>query len=828
MKTLPSQKHRNPGNQNLTFPEALEDDRFAVSDGELLAKLVATKVRNVYEDLFLSCFDRPDSFPLSAAIGLHDLFVTVYKFSVEGSGIPSNSDNNRNLLSELRAQRNFWLLLHILHQERKESVLSLEEVEFSSFSRKSVEPVAFDQLSRYFSDDGSGILPASIECLPGVKVCRRLLEWLERAAALDLDASIGSNFDAVLELGSLWDPSYRWGLSHARGSLFDLDAPLRGDLQLSDEDCKADERICRACFCLIRCGRLDRALEVLREAGQHWRAALFQGGRFSTRCSYDGARGSHWLLWRHIIRHSFKYADLNFWERTILCLLSGGPFPEQLSNANAVEDRLWCQLWGLFDSYLEEQMLCILGRDPDRSPYLQNGVLSHEQEVPPSEMKNSIDIPRMRILEIFEDCLSRPDPENDVELLRILPLLIEGKPNDYTDVLRVLSMNLISVPESHSDSLRQSSMNDCKPSLSQLSLTFAVHLHWYMITRRSLSISEESFAMGDSLLTAYLLQLRRSVQDQKLLYNIVAHYIRFLSGRESLIQACIEFASASPASDMGSVIDVFGGTVESDGDSRLAEEIAAGLWSFTWGETRKKLQMQPEEFNDCDMFRVECCLTLLKKHCCGSPVTYATFCKGAVRELYLENLTGYARSIVLMESNSEQPCAALMQDSEWRCWCLCFDVEDRYADWHDYMVDKGAGLRPRRPEGKDLAELKAYESDLSQWLERVDYLACRTIRGCLNFLHQVTCYIHDLEIEPDVSDEARCVRIWCSRVIGYLYEISRNESSSEAIIELVDVFADLATFVEPQVLRSLIRNVRDAWIYAKSWRLEVTTFAVDS
>ncbi|KAF6001899.1 hypothetical protein F1559_001063 [Cyanidiococcus yangmingshanensis] len=756
-------------------------------------------------------------------MGLHDLYVSACKVCDDSARTPTGFDDVRGLLDELRTQRNLWLLIHILDQEKRTGYFSDHTVKSQKETSSEIRPAALDQLSRIFSDDGSGLLPKSIAGLPGVMVCRTMLEWLERAAALELDASIGDNSNAILELGSLWDPSYRWGLSLDHGLLFDIDAALRGDLQLVDEDAKADERLCRACFCLIRCGRLERASELLRDAGQYWRAALILAGRSATLASSDGARGSHWLLWRFLAREISRYDGLNFWEKAILCLLSGGPLPQHLTDSPLLEDRLWAQFWGLLDAYLENRTLCHFRDSADRSIYLPDGLLLEMGECADAQTQCPIDIPEKRIMEVFECCLAGLHPKDNRQPMCILPLLFGGYPRNHGEILRVLSNHMKENLENHPNMSDGSSVSYDNDDYPQLLLSFAVHLHWYLRTQQSSQSLEEGSSTGDSLLTSYILLLRNRVQDRKLLYDLVAHYIGCLSNREMRIRTCVEFAYASPPSDLGTIVSAVTKVSETIGELDLLKDIAVEFWHFTWSTAQRRMTLRLGEFSEQDLSRIEGCLSLLKEHRSGSGEIYAACCREAVRRLYLDNLAEYARTIVLFERNSDQPCTELTQESEWRCWCSYFDVERKYMDWCDYVYDRGSKLRPQKPDGLGVAELEAHASALRKWLEGLDTLASSTILSCLNFLNEVRNFIQERELEPNSSEEALCVRLWCTRVFAYVHEMIEHQPACKAVLDLVDVFADLATFMESHILSSLVRDLSDTWTQSKTLKTMSTS-----
>jgi hypothetical protein len=177
----------------------------AYSDvSEHVEPLIRSKALRLYEDLFLPCSECPDRFPFNIAMGLHDLYVSIFRALAETASDPGDSSELGKLLADLRSQRNLWLLLHIMDNADCEARRTVSQKRMSPMCTRRERPAAIDQLSRQISIDGSGFLPNPLETLTS---CRRVLEWLERTSALDLDSSMGAHYAALAELGSLWDPS---------------------------------------------------------------------------------------------------------------------------------------------------------------------------------------------------------------------------------------------------------------------------------------------------------------------------------------------------------------------------------------------------------------------------------------------------------------------------------------------------------------------------------------------------------------------------------------------------------------------------------------------
>lgn len=186
--------------------------------------------------------------------------------------------------------------------------------------------------------------------LPGVDVCRRALEWLESLSANALDKDGGPR------LKPLDDPAYRWDYTKQNlQSAPCVDFPLLPNaIPLEETESKAELRISREVFRLVRAGRLEDAESVCREVGQSWRAAILAGGRNASEMSAMGVKGGARLTWR---RAAAVLADspnpsIPAHERA-LCALFCGQLSPVLAVADSFEDRVWARLWRHMDQITE-------------------------------------------------------------------------------------------------------------------------------------------------------------------------------------------------------------------------------------------------------------------------------------------------------------------------------------------------------------------------------------------------------------------------------------------------------------------------------------------
>ncbi|XP_061950072.1 nuclear pore complex protein NUP107 [Populus nigra] len=112
------------------------------------------------------------------------------------------------------------------------------------------------------------------------QLCLRILQWLEGLAskALDLESKVqGSHVGTYLPKSGIWHQTQRFlqkGASNANTvQHLDFDAPTREHAHQLLDDKKQDESLLEDIWTLLRAGRLEKALDLCRSAGQPWRAA---------------------------------------------------------------------------------------------------------------------------------------------------------------------------------------------------------------------------------------------------------------------------------------------------------------------------------------------------------------------------------------------------------------------------------------------------------------------------------------------------------------------------------------------------------------------------
>lgn len=216
----------------------------------------------------------------------------------------------------------------------------------------------------------------------GVAKVQHVIEWLEHGASDDLKRSGGPL------VNPLDDPAYRWRYTAEQfdGEPVSMDFPIRGkhvshqhnamgDVDevgqeqhqsqgLLEIEKKAENRLARGIFKLVRAGMLDEAVKVCRDAGQPWRAAALGGGKKASSLASNGLTGAARKAWRKAARAlaTTTIESVPLHERAVAAALSGvlGPV---LAVSTSYDDQLWARLSVLLDGTVEK----VLDKPPTSS-----------------------------------------------------------------------------------------------------------------------------------------------------------------------------------------------------------------------------------------------------------------------------------------------------------------------------------------------------------------------------------------------------------------------------------------------------------------------------
>lgn len=193
-----------------------------------------------------------------------------------------------------------------------------------------------------------------LSAIPGISKLQRAITWLERKAANALNQAGGPT------VNPLDDPAYRWAYTTSRlgGKSIPADYPLLADEDpLDDIERKAETRLAREVFRLVRAGMLAEAEKVCRDAGQAWRAAALAGGKSANSLAANGIPGAARTVWRKAAAAIALSTTTRIpaHERAVCGLLSGMLEPI-LAVSLTYEDQLWARLCVVYDGAIEAKL----------------------------------------------------------------------------------------------------------------------------------------------------------------------------------------------------------------------------------------------------------------------------------------------------------------------------------------------------------------------------------------------------------------------------------------------------------------------------------------
>lgn len=206
---------------------------------------------------------------------------------------------------------------------------------------------------------------------PGVRKAHLVAQWLEAQAADELDRAGGPR------VKPLDDPAYRCAYTAQLKGVraVSMDFALREE-PLDETETKADERLCRELFRLLRAGRLSDAERICRAAGQPWRAAILAGGKRCSAHAANGRRRAGRAAWRNAVgKIARASAALPPHERALYGLLAGVTEPA-LAVATDYESRAWVRITTALDAACE----CALSGTPEGAAIPDEAILQMFRE----------------------------------------------------------------------------------------------------------------------------------------------------------------------------------------------------------------------------------------------------------------------------------------------------------------------------------------------------------------------------------------------------------------------------------------------------------------
>lgn len=325
----------DPSRDDNLPPEPLEEAQRYI-DGECDSFLRGSSIDAITASRKLSSFREP----VDTALGYVSQIIAMLETQLEVSQAlmqaPTQRPHIRASLqirnSQLRLERDTWFLLQTSWRSA--------EVQSEDLCTRRLQPSPLDE--------------TNIQEVDGYVKLQRIVEWLERIAD-DTLASAGGPL-----LKPLDDPAYRWAYTaanHYTRMPVSMDHPCKGR-PLDEVERKAELRLSRELYRLIRAGRLEEAEEVCRGVGQPWRAAVLAGGKRGFSLASNGVKGEARRTWKKAaaaIARSTNNAVTPH-ERAVCGVLAGVLEPV-LAVAECYEDEVWARMSVLLDGTAEKILM---------------------------------------------------------------------------------------------------------------------------------------------------------------------------------------------------------------------------------------------------------------------------------------------------------------------------------------------------------------------------------------------------------------------------------------------------------------------------------------
>lgn len=343
MGGAPHSEHQGNGSVNLSrdFSKAEEAERYI--NGDLITFMRGLAIDTV------SAFHKSStiSSPIESAMEYVTQLITGLQEQINISDDlakatalrPSCRTVLQRLNTQLRLEFNAWTLL--LMAWRNEGVQS--------------DDLCSRRLSPNLKDE------VFLSGIQGYAKLQRIVEWLECIADNNLRREGG------VKLRPLDDPAYRWEYTASRvanNEPISMDFPLQSGNKLDNVERKAEARLSREVFRLVRAGRLSEAEEVCRAVQQPWRAAALGGGKAASCLAANGVKGQARRVWRKVAKAVAQSNDVSIlpYEKAVYAALSGELEP-LLAVSETYEDEAWARTSALLDRLAEKALLEGQGSD---------------------------------------------------------------------------------------------------------------------------------------------------------------------------------------------------------------------------------------------------------------------------------------------------------------------------------------------------------------------------------------------------------------------------------------------------------------------------------
>ena len=705
------ESRQEPNGWDSDDEHAFDESILATSTPESFVSLAIERMRLLYWSALQLHEVEPLAFAERAVVFLNGMLFAAEQHLLD-VGVPATERAALQEISRtLRLQRDTWLLLLALFGEPRSVVPADDDGDDDDAPGDPAQATrrapALDQVSRLASDDGLGRLPWGLDELPGLGKCRRIVEWLERATALDIDHGLGAPGLALAEVGDAWDPSYRWGYTAMRNGTLDFDAPLRESSTLSPEDERAEERICQAVFYLVRAGRLHAARALLRTVGQPWRAGALSGGAGVTAVARHGHLGASRVAWRKVAQANARNAALGDWERGIFAYLGGGDLQPVLGVCRGWSDQAWASFSLLVDSHIEAAAKVALASENGEADALPDSAPTETATAEVSDWPFE-DVPDARIQHVFDALLSAAVDPNEHSIRRLQASMavaphaclsqIADECAEHGPVAAALRSAVFADGDVGAPAAAHHD--------SQWFPCFAAHL---VISLRQLEERPESgdgmLPYGDEVVEAYVRQLATECWGSERLQRAVVGYAARIADPERLVQFMAEVLAESQRHPGATIMRLVGDALlRSRGDAvvvavaRRACDLAMRAFCMALGSAS-----EPEL--GILFAQVQQALRNLWGTHCADYAGAAVRCNYLIRRLALAERLDMARSLAAGGSDAETPEAQLLAASaEWSWWHRLFAAVVLYEEWVSVWRGGASEKRPMPREGTAFAD----------------------------------------------------------------------------------------------------------------------------
>jgi hypothetical protein len=183
-----------------------------------------------------------------------------------------------------------------------------------------------------------------------------VVEWLEEVAQFTTEFEKRGEISLRKTLRSIQQARAGPRLVDA----LDPDAVFRQERAVETEDVEEEEALLQYLWQFIRCGELEKAIELSRQFKQNWRAAALNGGALWHDEQKADAAGSVWgnrkrTLWKQACRALAERSGASVCEQAIFGAL-GGDVAKTLANCVSWEDNCWAYFKTMVDTIVDDKL----------------------------------------------------------------------------------------------------------------------------------------------------------------------------------------------------------------------------------------------------------------------------------------------------------------------------------------------------------------------------------------------------------------------------------------------------------------------------------------